>query len=104
MIKKHNASFGLNTNVHVDPAASANASPNITNHIYIRDFKRKVDEENSKPQTMNFNASAVSENNVMNRDIKLDDEENNDDFEQEQQQQPKQKEQHILEVRILNAK
>ena len=92
MIKKHNASFGLNTNVHVDPAASANASPNITNHIYIRDFKRKVDEENSKPQTMNFNASAVSENNVMNRDIKLD-EENNDDFEQEQQQQPKQKEQ-----------
>ena len=71
MIKKHNASFGLNTNVHVDPAASANASPNITNHIYIRDFKRKVDDK----QNLNFNASAVSENNVMNRDIKLDDDE-----------------------------
>ena len=44
MIKKRNASLGLNTNVNIDPSASsnasANASPNISNHIYIRDFRK----------------------------------------------------------------
>ena len=85
MIKKRNNSYGLNTNVHVDPSASANASPNITNHIYIRDVRKKGNnnEVSSKPQqkalrareqsSLNFNASAVSENNVMTRDVKLDD-------------------------------
>ena len=78
MIKKRNNSYGLNTNVHVDPSASANASPNITNHIYIRDVKRRgnneVTNDNiSKPQQLNFNASAVSENNVMTRDVELND-------------------------------
>ena len=84
MIKKRNNSYGLNTNVHVDPSASANASPNITNHIYIRDVKRKGNNEtprlsepgdvvSSKPQQLNFNASAVSENNVMTRDVELND-------------------------------
>ena len=94
MIKKRNNSYGLNTNVHVDPSASANASPNITNHIYIRDVrKKKADNEISSPQqkashevlntsgvlrareqsSLSFNASAVSENNVLTRDIKLDD-------------------------------
>ena len=68
MIKKRNNSYGLNTNVHVDPSASANASPNITNHIYIRDMKKTVPRE----QQYNFNASAVSENNVMTRDIQLE--------------------------------
>ena len=73
MIKKRNNSYGLNTNVHVDPSASANASPNITNHIYIRDVrKKKADNEISSPQqkalrareqsSLSFNASAVSEN------------------------------------------
>ncbi len=37
MIKRRNNSYGLNTNVHLDPASTSNASPNITNHIYIRD-------------------------------------------------------------------
>ena len=78
MIKKRNNSYGLNTNVHVDPSASANASPNITNHIYIRDVKRRgnneVTNDNiSKPQQLSFNASAVSENNVMTRDVELND-------------------------------
>ena len=78
MIKKRNNSYGLNTNVHVDPSASANASPNITNHIYIRDVKRRGNNEvtndnTSKPQQLNFNASAVSENNVMTRDVELND-------------------------------
>ena len=68
MIKKRNNSYGLNTNVHVDPSASANSSPNITNHIYIRDMKKTVHRE----EQYNFNASAVSENNVMTRDIQLD--------------------------------
>ena len=68
MIKKRNNSYGLNTNVHVDPSASANASPNITNHIYIRDMKKTVPRE----EQYNFNASAVSENNVMTRDIQLE--------------------------------
>ena len=70
MIKKRNNSYGLNTNVHVDPSASANASPNITNHIYIRDMKKTVPRE----QQLSFNASAVSENNVMTRDIQLEQE------------------------------
>ena len=76
MIKKRNNSYGLNTNVHVDPSASANASPNITNHIYIRDVRKngnkvpnKQNEE--KPQSMNFHASAVSENNVLTREVDL---------------------------------
>ena len=84
MIKKRNNSYGLNTNVHVDPSASANASPNITNHIYIRDVrKKKADNEISSPQqkgqspweqrSLSFNASAVSENNVLTRDVKLED-------------------------------
>ena len=74
MIKKRNNSYGLNTNVHVDPSASANASPNITNHIYIRDVrKKKADSETSTPQQLSFNASSVSENNVLTRDIKLND-------------------------------
>ena len=75
MIKKRNNSYGLNTNVHVDPSASANASPNITNHIYIRDVrKNKQSEENmTKPQSMNFHASAVSENNVLTREVELND-------------------------------
>ena len=75
MIKKRNNSYGLNTNVHVDPSASANASPNITNHIYIRDFKKKGTQQ-EKPYS--FNASAVSENNIMTRDIQLEDEQQND--------------------------
>ena len=74
MIRKKNSSYGLNTNVHVDPSASANASPNITNHIYIRDVKKKkADNETSTPQQLSFNASSVSENNVLTRDIKLND-------------------------------
>ena len=75
MIKKRNNSYGLNTNVHVDPSASANASPNITNHIYIRDVRKKGNnnEVPLKPQQLSFNASAVSENNVLTRDVKLDD-------------------------------
>ena len=74
MIRKKNNSYGLNTNVHVDPSASANASPNITNHIYIRDVKKKkTDGETSSPQQLSFNASSVSENNVLTRDIKLND-------------------------------
>ena len=74
MIRKKNSSYGLNTNVHVDPSASANASPNITNHIYIRDVKKKkADSETSSPQQLSFNASSVSENNVLTRDIKLND-------------------------------
>ena len=68
MIKKRNNSYGLNTNVHIDPSAYANASPNITNHIYIRDMKKTVPRE----EQYNFNASAVSENNVMTRDIQLE--------------------------------
>ena len=74
MIRKKNSSYGLNTNVHVDPSASANASPNITNHIYIRDIKKKkADSETSTPQQLSFNASSVSENNVLTRDVKLND-------------------------------
>ena len=74
MIRKKNSSYGLNTNVHVDPSASANASPNITNHIYIRDVKKKkANSETSTPQQLSFNASSVSENNVLTRDIKLND-------------------------------
>ena len=69
MIKKRNNSYGLNTNVHVDPSASANASPNITNHIYIRDMKKTV----PRKEQYNFSASAVSENNVLTRDIQLED-------------------------------
>ena len=70
MIRKKNSSYGLNTNVHVDPSASANASPNITNHIYIRDVKKKkANSETSSPQQLSFNASSVSENNVLTRDI-----------------------------------
>ena len=94
MIKKRNNSYGLNTNVHVDPSASANASPNITNHIYIRDVrKKKADSETIKPQQLNFNASAVSENkvfdpdpmgHVLTRDIKLDDIEDETADEQEE--------------------
>ena len=72
MIKKRNNSYGLNTNVHVDPSASANASPNITNHIYIRDVRKNKQNE-EKPQSMNFQASAVSENNVLTREVELDD-------------------------------
>ena len=60
MIKKRNASLGLNTNVNIDPSASsnasANASPNISNHIYIRDFRK----DDKIP------------NKVMSRDISLD--------------------------------
>ena len=74
MIKKRNNSYGLNTNVHVDPSASANASPNITNHIYIRDMKKTV----PRKEQFSFNASAVSENNVMTRDIQLEDNVNPD--------------------------
>ena len=96
MIKKRNNSYGLNTNVHVDPSASANASPNITNHIYIRDVRKKGNnnEVSSKPQqkalrareqsSLNFNASAVSENNVLTRDIKLNDIEDETADEQEE--------------------
>ena len=72
MIKKRNSSYGLNTNVDVDPSASANASPNITNHIYIRDFKKK--NNNDEKQNLNFNASAISENNILTRDIDLENE------------------------------
>ena len=62
----------MNTNVHVDPPASANESPNITNHIYIRDVKRKGNTEvPTKPQQLSFNASAVSENNVFTREFEL---------------------------------
>ena len=73
MIKKRNNSYGLNTNVHVDPSASANASPNITNHIYIRDVRKNKQSEESaiKPQSMNFQASSVSENNVLTREVEL---------------------------------
>ena len=73
MIKKRNNSYGLNTNVHVDPSASANASPNITNHIYIRDVRKNKQSEESatKPQQLNFNASSVSENNVLTREVEL---------------------------------
>lgn len=67
MNKKRTNNVGFNTNVSVDPSASANASPNITNHIYIRDFKRTDD----KPMT--FNASAVSQNSILTRDIQLED-------------------------------
>ena len=105
MIKKRNNSYGLNTNVHVDPSASANASPNITNHIYIRDVRKKGNnnEVSSKPQqkalrareqsSLSFNASAVSENkvfdpdpmgHVMTRDVKLDDIEDETADEQEE--------------------
>ena len=76
MIKKRNNSYGLNTNVHVDPSASANASPNITNHIYIRDVKKKGNNNevsSKRTQQLSFNASSVSENNVLTRDVKLDD-------------------------------
>ena len=81
MIKKRNSSYGLNTNVHVDPSASANASPNITNHIYIRDVRKNKQSEEGvmKPQQLNFNASAVSENNVMTRDVELNDIEDKED-------------------------
>ena len=72
MIKKRNNSYGLNTNVHVDPSASANASPNITNHIYIRDVRKNKQNE-EKPQSMNFHASAVSENNILTREVELND-------------------------------
>ena len=72
MIKKRNSSYGLNTNVDVDPSASANASPSITNHIYIRDFKKK--NNNDEKQNLNFNASAISENNILTRDIDLENE------------------------------
>ena len=73
MIKKRNNSYGLNTNVHVDPSASANASPNITNHIYIRDVRKNKQSEESatKPQQLNFNVSSVSENNVLTREVEL---------------------------------
>ena len=73
MIKKRNNSYGLNTNVHVDPSASANASPNITNHIYIRDVRKNKQSEESaiKPQQLNLNASSVSENNVLTREVEL---------------------------------
>ena len=85
MIRKKNSSYGLNTNVHVDPSASANASPNITNHIYIRDIKKKkADSETIKPQQLSFNASSVSENNVLTRDIKLNDIEDETAEEQEE--------------------
>ena len=76
MIKKRNNSYGLNTNVHVDPSASANASPNITNHIYIRDVRKKGNNNevsSKRTQQLSFNASAVSDNNVLTRDVKLDD-------------------------------
>ena len=84
MIKKRNNSYGLNTNVHVDPSASANASPNITNHIYIRDVRKNKQREESttKPQQLNFNASAVSENNVMTRDVELNDIEDKEEDDQ----------------------
>ena len=96
MIKKRNNSYGLNTNVHIDPSASANASPNITNHIYIRDVRKKGNnnEVPLKPQQLSFNASAVSENkvfdpdpmgHVMTRDVKLDDIEDETADEQEEQ-------------------
>ena len=38
MIKRRNNSYGLNTNVNLDPSSTSNASPNITNHIYIREI------------------------------------------------------------------
>ena len=69
MIKKRNNSYGLNTNVHVDPSASANASPNITNHIYIRDVRKNKQSEESA--TKPHNASSVSENNVLTREVEL---------------------------------
>ena len=77
MIKKRNNSYGLNTNVHVDPSASANASPNITNHIYIRDVRKNKqgEESTAKPQQLNFNASAVSENNVLTREVEIENQE-----------------------------
>ena len=77
MIKKRNNSYGLNTNVHVDPSASANASPNITNHIYIRDVRKNKqgEETTAKPQQLNFNASAVSENNVLTREVEIENQE-----------------------------
>ena len=77
MIKKRNNSYGLNTNVHVDPSASANASPNITNHIYIRDVRKNKqgEESTTKPQQLNFNASAVSENNVLTREVEIENQE-----------------------------
>lgn len=65
MIKKRNNSYGLNTNVHVDPSASANASPNITNHIYIRDFKKKNKNDNEN--------GGNDDVNISTRDIKLND-------------------------------
>ena len=77
MIKKRNNSYGLNTNVHVDPSASANASPNITNHIYIRDVRKNKqgEESTTKPQQLNLNASAVSENNVLTREVEIENQE-----------------------------
>ena len=83
MIKKRNNSYGLNTNVHVDPSASANASPNITNHIYIRDVRKNKQNE-EKPQSMNFHASAVSENNVLTREVELNEIEDETAEEQEE--------------------
>ena len=69
MIKKRNNSYGLNTNVHVDPSASANASPNITNHIYIRDFKKK----NKNDSENGNNNGGNDDDNILTRDIKVND-------------------------------
>ena len=71
MIKKRNNSYGLNTNVYISMPASANAFPNITNHIYIRDVK-KGDSENNKPQILNFQTSGVTENNILPRDVNIE--------------------------------
>ena len=82
MNKKRTNNIGFNTNVSVDPSASASASPNITNHIYIRDFKRT--------EPMNFNASAVADNNILTRDIQL--EEEPEEVKEEQPEETKQEE------------
>ena len=72
MIKKRNNSYGLNTNVHVDPSASANASPNITNHIYIRDFKKKNKNDNENGNNNGGNDDNENDN-ILTRDIKVND-------------------------------
>ena len=60
MIKKRNNSYGLNTNVHVDPSASRDVRKN-----------KQSEESATKPQQLNFNASSVSENNVLTREVEL---------------------------------
>ena len=43
-------------------------------YIYIRDFKKKNNAQNDEKQNLNFNASAISENNVLTRNINLENE------------------------------